>query len=32
MKVSISVSYLSINEVVSWVIHAGRGALMAKFD
>lgn len=27
-----SVSYLSIDEVASWVVRAGRGALMAKFD
>ena len=27
-----SVNYLSIDEVASWVVRAGRGALMAKFD
>ena len=27
-----SLSYLSIDEVVSWVLQLGRGALMAKFD
>ena len=27
-----SLSYLSIDEVVSWVLRLGRGALMAKFD
>ena len=27
-----SLSYLSIDEVVSWVVQLGRGAMMAKFD
>jgi len=27
-----SLSYLSIDEVVSWVVQLGRGAMTAKFD
>ena len=27
-----SVSYFSIDEVASWMVRAGRGALMVKFD